>query len=199
MKSFVARLYTECLPDQMVSHLESEIDLLYRTLPKKYLRPHKTQRGTGVTWHLGHWSKYSKTSYRTAITRLSVTQEFWFRTTYIWNFISNIIQDDLPEQYQVLLRLRRRQNHGMFFGLWNCLAINRLLRCSSHRDDDDLLGGVCVIIPVGSFYGGNLRILESNLAFKIARCSILALNSTEQLHDVDHFIGNRSSFVLFST
>ena len=46
------------------------------------------------------------------------------------------------------------------FGLWHCLALNYELMSVKHKDVNDDPKGICIILPIGDFVGGNFVLHE---------------------------------------
>lgn len=68
--------------------------------------------------------------------------------------------------------------------------------CKAHRDRQDLQ--FCLIIPVGTFAGGDLVLMETGLVLGLSQGDIVIFRSCDITHLNLHYQGKRASIVLHS-
>lgn len=195
-----ARLYKSFFTQEVVQFLIQTVQKLVQehgTITDKL-----NSRGKGIQIHFGHWNKRSRTNeiYQTADSRDSSFSEFWIKTRRIWKLIEYQVKLDFPEEWK-----RYEHRNGILklpylFGMWECLAINYHFLSQPHIDRNDLDRGVCVILPLEQFEGGEINIHDLGISFKATEKDIVILRSSVYLHSNNSIhSGSRSSIVLFST
>jgi len=81
-------------------------------------------------------------------------------------------------------------------GLFSTLAVNFNVATNLHKDPDDF--GLCFIIPLGDFKGGELYLKEPNILMCGVPGDLMILNSSAITHgNLPVTQGNRHSLVLF--
>lgn len=197
---FVCQLFKNVLTPQMKDILIAASQKLFSCVEQE---KKINSRGEGVQLHSGFWKKHSKTkkAYKTKDSRnRKAWMEFNSATSSVWIKISQVIQQHLPEYYERMVTMKRHWRFPFSWGLWQMLAYNVNMPSKIHKDTFDDKDGICIIIPVGDFLGGDITLNEFNLDFQCLFGDILALSSAKYIHSNQKVsFGYRNSIVLFNT
>lgn len=196
----IGKLYIQKIIDY-ISVVEEQGELLVSVLKKLFPKKKTNSRGIGYQWHFGYWGKNSMINmlYETAESRNFQFAIFLAKTQHIWHFIAKLIEQDFKQEYDWYCRRLQQSNVPYTFGIWECLAINYLFGSNKHKDWGDIRNGLCVIIPAGRFTGGNIFLQEFNTVIELKHGDFLVLRSYEWYHENKEFVGDRSSYVLFTS
>jgi len=160
----------------------------------------KNCRGEAIQFHFGYWGKRVKKGYitETVDSKAEVSKYFYLETIDIWMLITKLIQIKHPKQYERLMKVKQFWNCQYTWGLWHTLAYNFQLQSKRHIDDYDDLYGICIIIPIGEFTGGEIIFHDFNIEFECQFGDIFIGSSAQYYHSNKPIIGNRDSIVLFN-
>ncbi|KAJ3096379.1 hypothetical protein HDU96_000785 [Phlyctochytrium bullatum] len=78
------------------------------------------------------------------------------------------------------------------------MAINHDIASTLHKDSDDLPHGICAVIPVGNFRGGQLRLIEAAAEIKLRAAEPAFFRSNMLTHGNEMANGIRGSIILFT-
>jgi hypothetical protein len=162
----------------------------------------KNCRGKAIQLHFGFWGKRGRkrTLYKTADSRMRAVKLFFFETQRIWDKLTQFIEKNYPEQYTQLVKMKQYWNCPYTWSLWHTMAYNLRLQSTSHKDNFDDKEGICIIIPIGDFLGGDITLEEFDLDFQCQFGDIFVLSSALYLHKNQPIIkGSRDSMVLFNS
>jgi hypothetical protein len=162
------------------------------------VRPHsqsKTEnRGIGIVFHLGHWSKSACFIYETVDSR-SFGVKWWCVMNHeLWAHISMLAFKYFPEEATVIDKV----NTMYKFGIWTCAALNINYAVEPHIDRFDQALGVTASIVFGTFIGGEFCFTDECICIPFQGFSLLLFRSKEYKHHVADFIGFRNSVSLFT-
>lgn len=197
--AFVGQLCQNVLTEEMKKILLDSTKKLFNNIAK---RKKINSRGKAVQLHCGYWGKHTQTKqvYKTKDSRDLAWMVFHTETQTIWEKISNVIEQILPLEYERLQKIKRYWRFPFTWGLWHVLAYNIKLASEIHKDKFDYKDGICIIIPVGDFEGGDITINEFKLNFKCLFGDIFVLSSARYFHQNQEILrGYRNSIVLFNT
>ena len=196
----IGKLYKQKIID-MILIVETQGQELIRILLVLFPKKKKTCRRQGYQFHFGWWQKNSMINllYETAESRNFFFRLFLSKTQHIWYFISQLIKEDFEHEYNWYMKRIKNSNLTYKFGIWECLAINYLFGSTKHRDWGDIRNGVCIIVPTGKFTGGNLVLYDFNIIIELRKGDFFALRSYEWYHGNEKFVGERNSYVLFTS
>ena len=194
----IGLLLNDVISDILIEKLESLLAKLIELHP--YCNKHKNSRGEAIMFHFGFWKKNSRINkiYEIKASKCFISKLFITETAIIWDLVSKLCKKYYPDIWDKYFKNILNLHLPYSFAIWTCVAINYLLRAEVHKDSYDSKNGICVIIPIGNFKGGNLILNEYNCSIEIKRKSIFMLNSQYVMHENEPFVGNRSSIVLFS-
>lgn len=131
----------------LLQELKSSTLTLLSNLPIKKIT---TSRGSGMTLHLAFWRKSSSISYRSKDFRNPWAQ-WWATKNYeVWNFLSDL----LGRMYPTVKREMQKVRLPFTFGVWTALSLNYNFSVGSHIDDRDMKDGICCVVILGDFKGG---------------------------------------------
>ena len=195
----IGKLYKQQIL-HMISTIEDEGEKLVPIILLLFPEKKKNSRGKGYQFHFGFWRKNSLIYllYETVESRNHFFRTFLAKTQHIWYYIAQLIKKDFKHEYDWYLERLMTNNLPYKFGIWECLAINYLLRSTTHRDFGDVRNGICVIVPAGKFTEGNLFLKEFNTVIEFERGDFFVLRSFEWYHENEKFVGQRTSYVLFT-
>ena len=189
----IGLLVNHVLSDEMISRLE-----YFATFLGNNLTGSKKKHRAPGSHYFGFWRKYSTTIYQTKTSKEYISKQFISQIQDIWKLVSQVIFHYYPDIWSRYHYNRNQLCLPYTFGIWTCLGFNYLVQSPRHKDFADASKGLCVIIPVGNYTGGNLLLPEYNVSVEITRKSIFCMDSCNVTHENKNFVGNRSSFALFS-
>ena len=196
LKRIAAKYYQDFLKNNIVDIIKTAIERLIASHPE--LKKKITTRGVGFQIHFGNWKKNCNKYYEIKDSRFLAAKIFFLQTKFIWDLISDVIKRDFPEEWKQLQQKIKLDNLSYFFGIWECLAINYRFQSNPHIDTHDIKNGICVIIPIGNFTGGNINIHDFRISLAAKERGIVVLKSSYYLHSNDPVVGDRDSIVLFT-
>lgn len=158
------------------------------------LKEHSSNRGIGKTLHMGFWRRYSTSLYESADFKNHWSK--WWATFNepVWKLASELLRKHFPTVYKILDKVRTPYK----FGSWHMAALNVNVAVTPHADKEDHLEGICCVIALGDFDGGELCFPSKLVCVKMRHGTIVLFHSAQYEHVVSRFIGTRFSIVLFS-
>lgn len=153
-------------------------------------------RGKGIVFHFGYWEKHSRKGviYLTKDSRPPEVN-WWRNVNYpLWVHASALAKQYFPKEYILLNRILA----PMKFGIWVCAAVNIQFPSVPHVDTLDHILGLCCVIVLGVFIGGQLCFTENALYVPCEQGTIIIFRSATKEHFVANFIGYRHSVTLFT-
>lgn len=106
------------------------------------------------------------------------------------------MRNHLPDEYEVLMELVDSIQGGYQPPVppFLSLVVNLNIRSEAHRDSMDK--NICMVIPIGSFEGGELVLVEQGLVLEVGNGDVVVFRSGESTHFNLDYSGQRASFVL---
>lgn len=104
----------------------------------------------------------------------------------------------LPEEYEILDMVASSLpgNAEPVARPFTAIVINVNACSKAHRDRQDL--EICLVIPIGTFTGGALVLMETGLVLYLTQGDIAIFRSDDITHLNLHYQGKRASIVLHS-
>jgi hypothetical protein len=108
------------------------------------------------------------------------------------------VEKFLPEEYEILdvVASSLPGNAESVARPFTAIVINVNACSKGHRDRQDL--DFCLVIPIGTFTGGALVLMETGLVLYLRQGDIVIFRSGDITHLNLHYQGKRSSIVLHS-
>ena len=122
--------------------------------------------------------------------------EFSFGQTYFLFTSINKLKEMLPETYESLDVSARilPDNSDTVCAPFIGLVINLNVATAAHRDSKD--DGVCLVLAIGDYDGGELVLYEPGLVVPLAHGDFTIFPSCKLTHFNLHYKGRRASIVL---
>lgn len=107
------------------------------------------------------------------------------------------MRNHLPDEYEVLMELVDSIPGGYQPPVppFLSLVVNLNICSEAHRDSMDKKN-ICMVIPIGSFEGGELVLVEQGLVLEVGNGDVVVFRSGESTHFNLDYSGQRASFVL---
>jgi hypothetical protein len=108
------------------------------------------------------------------------------------------VEKFLPEEYEILDMVTSSLpgNAEPVAHPFTAIVINVNACSKAHRDQQDL--EICLVIPIGTFTGGALVLMETGLVLYLTQGDIAIFCSDDITHLNLHYQGKRASIVLHS-
>ncbi|RHZ46101.1 hypothetical protein Glove_634g7 [Diversispora epigaea] len=114
------------------------------------------------------------------------------------NFVNKFIQDNYNSMYLKLKNLSLGPFVPRSFGIFLMIAINYNIVSNYHWDLSDASNGLCCLIPLGNFQGGDLYFPQLHVRVPLQPGQVVAFDSHNLLHgNLPLISGIRHSIVYF--
>lgn len=188
----IGYLLQDSIPDTLLLGLLRSTHTLCSSGPlkKKYSR----MRGKGLTMRMGFWRTYSTVLYESADFKNKWSRWWALVNEPVWQHASHLLKQHFPSVHKTLQRVHAPHK----FGSWHMAVLNVNLAVTAHCDSSDHIGGICCVIVLGTFDGGELCFPDELVCIKVKHGTIVLFHSREYEHMVSRFIGTRFSIVLYA-
>lgn len=156
----------------------------------------QTKRGTENCLHLGNWRKSSKLPFPT-VDSSSLAAKNWITANQkLADHCSALFQKNFPILFAKYTKVAESDR---VFGAWTTCAINVNFACEPHYDDHDYQGGLCWVIPFGSYKTGrSLFFPHLNIEVFTRPGDLICFRSFALRHQVRNYDHVRNSVVFFT-
>jgi hypothetical protein len=110
--------------------------------------------------------------------------------------LTNLMQVHYPSWYEKCISIKYQKKVKKFSEIFSMLAINYNSILPFHIDIND--NGMCTIVPVGDWEGGELIISHLGIMLKLIKGQVLMFRSSLLIHKNVLAKGVRFSMVFFS-
>jgi hypothetical protein len=158
-----------------------------------------------LTEHFGAYRSYTGLPYTSSNTASShntahqpCVDKLLLSLVPLSNFVNKFIQDNYNSMYLKLKNLSLGPFVPKPFGIFPMIAINYNIISNYHWDKSDTSNGLCCLIPLGDFQGGDLYFPQLHVRVPLQPGQVVAFNSHYLLHgNLPLIRGVRHSIVYF--
>lgn len=186
----IGYLLHDSIPDILLLGLLRSTHTLCSVGPLK--KKYSSTRGGGLTMRIGFWRRYSTVLYESADFRNKWSRWWASVNRPVWQHASDLLKQHFPSVHKILQRVHAPHK----FGSWHMAVLNVNLAVSPHCDDWDHIEGICCVIVLGEFVGGELCFPDELVCVKVKHGTIVLFHSRKFRHVVSRFVGIRFSIVL---
>jgi len=188
----VIQLFKRAIPKALLEQLLESLNVLLENLP-----PHETlsNRGKEKTYHLGCWRKSMKEPTITKQTNHPASREFLQKNAELFDFVSKVFHQHYPKLYEVYSKVSMPEK---LVGNFGTVAVNVDYATEPHYDSDDFSNGLCWVMPIGNYTGGELRFFGLNIEVDLQPGDLICFQSKHLLHGNNPYEGIRHSLVFFT-
>lgn len=112
--------------------------------------------------------------------------------------VNRLFKQVYPDQYRWQHRTVKQSGFGICNSAFTTITVNVDTHLLSHRDDNNLTGGICAIVTLGRWTGCNIILPEYNTGFNVQQGDVLFFDNS-QLHCTSPIhSGSRVSLVFYA-